>query len=375
MMKDQIFRLNSRLSSPEREYLIQTVNDQNKNCVVSSVFVEGELLETQKDILDKGIEHDQILRRVKETHEERTKELEYLIGIYQETVESEQVEMMVCLGQALLYKRMYDEATKLFVRATEMNPDYHQAWVHLGIVQFRQEKWQDACTSFSKCVELCPGFADYRNHLGEALLTLDSCKRAVIEFEEAIKTNVYYGDAYLNLGLAYILNAVRREDFKLFSGQAEKTAEMLKKAEMIMPDIVDQTYLEGKKYLEQGDLEKAFQKFLVCREKRKEQRWKEFSNSYMRFMLGANRVNERLLTRRIASLKAAISVNSHYADLHHELAVAYTLLGSFVHTKAVEEYEKALAINPDFERARRNLKLAENEIRGFEVLVRAIMKD
>jgi tetratricopeptide (TPR) repeat protein len=375
MMKDQTFRLNSRLATPEREYLIQTLNDQNQNCVLSSIFAEGELLETQKDVLDRGIDADEILRRVREAHEERTKELEYLIGVYREVAGGDEVDMMVYLGQALLYKKMYDEAANLFMRATTLDPESHRAWVHLGIVQFRLGRWQNASASFLKCVELCPDFADYRNHLGEAYLAMESCRRAVIEFDEAIGRNVYYGDAYLNLALAYILNAIRREDFKLFSSQTEKTDEMLKKAEMIMPDIMDQTYLEGKKFLDEGDLERAFKRLLTCRERRKEQKWQEFANSYMKFMLGANRVNEKLLTRRIKSLKEAIAANPHYADLHHDLAIAYTLLGSFVHTKAVKEYRQALSINPDFDRARRNLKLAENEIKGFEVLVKAIMKD
>ena len=375
MMDDQIFRLNSRLATPEREYLVQTVNDQNWKRVISSVFVEGELLEAQEEFLENGIESAEVLRRVRETHEERMKELEYLIEVYKETVEGDEVEMMVYLGQALLYKKMHHEAMKLFSKAANLDPDFHQAWAHLGIAQFQLGMWQNASASFSKGVELCPNFADYRNNLGEAYLALDSCKRAVIELEEAVKHNVYYGDAYLNLALAYILNALRREDFRLFSSQTEKTEEMLKKAEMIMPDMVDQTYLEGRKHLEEGDLEKAFQKFLATREKRKEKRWREFSDSYMKFMLGANRLNENLLTKRIKSLKNAISANPHYADLHHELAIAYTLLGSFIHRKAVEQYQKALAINPDFERAKRNLKLAENEIRGFEVLVRAIMRD
>ncbi len=374
-MNDQIFRLNSRLVTPEREYLIQTVSDQSRMRVISSVFAEGELLEAQEESLEQGIGSEDVLKRVREAHEERTKELEYLIEVYKDTIEGEEIEMMVYLGQALIYKKMYDEATRLFVRVTDLNPDYPQAWAHLGIVQFRLGKWQNASVSFSKCVELRPEFADYRNNLGEAYLALESCKRAVIEFEEAVRRNVYYGDAYLNLALAYILNAIRREDFKLFSSQAEKTNEMLKKAEMIMPDMVDQVYLEGRKYLEGGDLEKAFGKLLAVRERRREQRWREFSSSYMKFMLGANHVNEALLTRRIRSLKNAIAANPHYADLHNDLAIAYTLLGSFTHRKAVEQYREALAINPNFERAKRNLKLAENEIKGFEVLVRAIMRD
>lgn len=374
-MSDETYRLNSRFATSEREYLVQTISDANRGRVVSSIFVEGTLLETQEESFDSGTTPEEVLKRVKETHEERSKEVQYLVDIYKSVVKGDDIQQMVYLGQALLYKKMYAEAIMLFSQATAVDAEYHQAWAHLGIAQFQTNKWEDACQSFSRCVELRPNFADYRNNLGEALLAVESCKRAVLEFEEAIKTNVYYGEAYLNLGLAYVLNAIRREDFKLFSNQREKTDEMLRKAEVIMPDMVDQTYLEGKKYLDQGDLENALQKLLASRERRRQRRWREFSDSYMKFMLGANKVNERLLTRRIKSLQTAILTNPHYADLHHELAIAYTLLGSFIHRKAVEEYESALRINPEFDRAKRNLKLAENEIKGFEVLVKAIMKE
>jgi Flp pilus assembly protein TadD len=366
--------LNSRLATSEKEYLVQTINDQNRMRVLSSVFSEGELIDTQEETLETGIQSEEVLRRVKEAHEERTKELEYLIEMYGEVSRGDQAEQMLYLGQALYYKKMFSESAKLFARASELRPEYHEVWNQLGIVRFALGNRQEACTAFSKCVELKPNYADYRNHLGEAYLALDSCKRAVIEFEEAIRINVYYGEAYLNLALAYILNAILREDFKLFSNQNEKTEEMLKKAEMIMPEISDQEYLEGRKFLERGDLEKAFQRFLLVRERRKDSRRLEFSNSYLKFMLGSSQVNEKLLTRRIKHLKSTIAVNPHFADLHYDLAVAYTLLGSFIHTKAVEEYNKALAINPDYERAKRNLKIAENELKGFDVLIRALIR-
>lgn len=373
-MSDQTYRLNSRLATPEKEYLVQTINDSQRGRVLSSVFSEGELVETQEEPLDAGKNAEEILKRVKEAHEEKTKEFEYLIDMYRRVVQGEEIEQMVYLGQALFYKNMFLEATNLFSRATELDPEFHRGWSHLGMARFKLSMWQESCDAFAKSVELKPHYADYRNSLGEAYLAVNSCKRAVIEFEEAVKINVYYGEAYLNLALAYMLNAVRREDFKLFSNQSEKTSEMLKKAEMIMPEMVDQVYLEGQKYLDKGDIEKAFGKFLGVREKLKDRKRQKFSNSYLRFMLASNEVNERLLSRRIRNIKDAISVNPHYADLHHELAIAYTLLGSFIHNKAVEEYNKALAINPDFERARRNMKLAENEIKGFDVLLKAILK-
>lgn len=372
-MNDDTYRLNSRVTIDDKEYLIQTLNDRNRRCVTSSVFSDGELLETRDEQLESNVSPQDTLQRVKDAHEERTREIEFLVDLYKHALAEGDEEQMIHLGEALLYKRMHREAEKLFKSAVQTNPEAHQAWVNLGLVHFELRKWSEACEEFSKAVEMRPKFADYRNHLGEAYLALDSCKRAVIEFEEAVKLNVYYGEAYLNLALAYILNAIRREDFKLFSTHGERTAEMLRKSEMIMPDMIDQVYLDGKKSLERGDLEQAFQKLLSIREKRKAAKRRGFANSYLKFMLGAKQINERFLTRRIKNLKDAIAVNPHFADLHNDLAIAYTLLGSYIHQKAVEEYQKALTINPDFEKAKRNLKLSQNELKGFEVLMKAIM--
>jgi tetratricopeptide (TPR) repeat protein len=187
----------------------------------------------------------------------------------------------------------------------------------------------------------------------------------MIEFDEAISLNLYYGDAYFNKALTYVLNAIRREDFKLFSEHAGKTLEMLERAVIICPEYQDQTFGEGKVLFEQGDLEAAFHKLLYVREQRKERRNREFSAVYLRFLLSADRIKQ---------LKDAISKNPHYPDLHYELAVAYTLMGRFIHSKAIQEYQEALKINPQFERAKKSLKLAENEFRGFDALVKVITK-
>jgi len=40
---------------------------------------------------------------------------------------------------------------------------------------------------------------------------MKSCRKAVTEFEEAIRVNLYYGDAYFSLGLALLKNALMQE--------------------------------------------------------------------------------------------------------------------------------------------------------------------
>jgi tetratricopeptide (TPR) repeat protein len=368
------FRLNSRVASAEREYLIQTFNDPTQRRVRSSVFSNGLLLDTVEEEFVASLPEPELLELVKNTHKERKEEIEHLLQKFTEAMQSSEIDHITSLGQAILHKRMYPEAEALFNRAVSLNPEAHESFNHLGMVFMAQGKPQEAVEPFNRCVSLQPKFADYHNNLGEAYLAIGSCKRAMIEFDEAINLNLYYGDAYFNKALTYVLNAIRREDFKLFSEHAAKTLEMLERAVIICPEYQDQTFGEGKALFEQGDLESAFHKLLYVREQRKERRNREFSDVYLRFLLSADRIDDRVLTRRIKQLKDALSKNPHYPDLHYELAVAYTLMGRFIHSKAIQEYQEALKINPQFERAKKSLKLAENEFRGFDALVKVITK-
>ncbi len=373
-MTQQAFKLNTRLATGDKEYLIQTINDASGRKVLSSIFSDGQLLDTFEESFDRELGLEELKKLVNTTHEDRRRELEQLVDMYRNAGDNDDPRSLDYIGQALFFKHMYLEAAKLFDKAVRIDPDFHEGWCHLGQVQFALNLYTEACQTFARAVELRPAFADYHNNLGEAFMALDSCKRAVIEFDEALKLNIYYGEAYLNQGLAYMLNAIRREDFNLFANQEEMTRNAIDKASVIMPDIVDQDFREGQKFFEQGNLEKAFAKFLACREKRRRLKTSETSNFYFKFMLGSDQLNEKIISRRIKYLQNAISNNPHYADLHYELAVAFTMLGRFIHGKAIDEYKKALSINPDFERARKNLKLAENELKGSDVIIQAILK-
>jgi len=373
-MNQQAYRINTRLATGDGEYLIQTVNDATGKRVISSLFSDGELLDKVEEYFESGIKQEELQKIVNAAHEDRRRELAQLVEMYRNSSQKNDPTSLDYLGQALFFKKMYPEALNLFSRSTRIDPEFHQGWFHLGLVQFALNKFEDSCHSLSRAVEIRPRFADYRNCLGEAFLALSSCKRAVIEFDEALKINIYYGEAYLNLALAYILNAIRREDFSLFANQEEMTKKALEKAGVIMPDIEDDDFREGMRLFEQGSFEKAFARLLACREKRRSAKYFESSSFFLKFMLDSEQLNEKIITRRIKYLQNAINNNPHYADLHYELAVAYTLLGKFIQGKSIEEYKKALSLNPDFDRAQRNLKLAENELKGTDVVIQTIMK-
>ncbi len=368
------YRLNSKVASDDREYLIQTVNDMSKHKIRSTIFSNGQLLESIEEEVGPNIMQEELLELVKTTHNERREEIEQLFKRFEEALQSEDYELVNCLGRALMYKRMYAEAETLFQHAVSLKEDEDEAFCNLGHVLFLKGDRAGATSAFEKCVELQPKFADYRNALGEVYLEERACKRAMLEFSQATSLNVYYGDAYYNKALTYILNSITREDFKLFSEAGEKIPEMLERALVICPEYQNDDFEQGKAMLKDGDLEGAYAKLRAAREAKKQDRRQEFGNIYLKFLLFADKIDEKMLARRIKSLKESISKNPHYPDLHYDLAVAYTLMGRFIHSKAIQEYKEALKINPDYDSAKRSLRLAENEFRGFDALLRAITK-
>lgn len=368
------YRLSTRINSADREYLVQTANDAQGTKICTTIFADGVPLDSIEDPLSPNLPDVELRELIKSTHKERQDEIEHLFARYEEVRNSDDVDQLDSFGLALAYRQMFEEGEALLRKAVELAPENNNVLCHLAEVQMSRRQYREAAEVLGRCVELKPKFADYRNALGEALLALGSCKRAVIEFDEAIDLNLYYGDAYYNKALAFVLNAITREDFQLFSEYNQKTMDMLERAAVIAPEYQGPEFEKGKQLLERGELKPAYDQLLKVREERKRKRNRDLARTFLKFLVASDRVDEKSLTKRIRTLKDEISRNPHYPDLHYELAVAYTLLGRFIHNKAITEYQEALRLNPSFEKARKNLKLAENELKGFDGLIKAITR-
>jgi len=116
------YRLNTRVASSEREYLIQTSNDTRNGLVCSMLFSDGILLETVEEKVELSMPDADILELVKSTHVERKEEVERLFAKFEEALNMEDTEQIDYLGLALFYKRMYSEAEVLFRKAVLLDP-------------------------------------------------------------------------------------------------------------------------------------------------------------------------------------------------------------------------------------------------------------
>jgi len=95
---------------------------------------------------------------------------------------------------------------------------------------------------------------------------------------------------------------------------------------------------------------------------------------YLKFMYGGKGKDNRFIASYLDELRREIERHPDYADLHNNLGIAYLIMCRNLFLKALEEFREALRINPTYKKAKKNLKLSENDGKGFLILLRAILK-
>jgi tetratricopeptide (TPR) repeat protein len=368
------YRLKSKVSVNDREFLVQTVNDAGQQSVVSSLFVDGKILEVNRYPHPPEVSPEEVLAIVRTRHDEKKNELEHLLATYAKVAKSGNVELLYHLGTAFYYKRMFDEADAIFTEVLKLSPDHHQAAGYHGLSLLALGRHEEAVKALARAVEKRPGFADYRNSYGEALLEAGFCRRAVEEFEGALKLNIYYADAYFNLGIAYIANAVKREDFDLYANLLEKTTDLFNRAVLIAPEYKTVQFDEAVEVLRQNDLPRALTLFKAVRDEKREIQRQRYSDFYCRFQLFADQADEKAMAERICRLQAEIDKNPTYVDLCYELALCYLQQAQLSWQKGIEQFAKTIAVNPQLTKAIDGKKRTEQFAASLKAAVTEIIK-
>ncbi|MFQ5633416.1 MAG: hypothetical protein ACE5I1_32010, partial [bacterium] len=194
-------------------------------------------------------------------------------------------------------------------------------------------------------------------------------------FEKAISINTYYPDAFYNLAMAYILNAHTREDFSLSVEIYSKVMEYMEKAARINPNFKNDYYSRGEEFLRKNEYLKAYHEF--------EKGYSSNSNGtdmsfildfYLRVIHSGKKLKSAMIWKHIRKLEAMLKKYPNYADLYNHLGVAYVIMSKIVNNKAIQLFDKAMKINPNFEKAKKNKRLAEYDHKGIQLLFDAILK-
>ena len=357
----ETFRINSKLKENEKEILIQTANNPSEGTISSSIYVDGVL--TEMYMLPHPLEEnpDRVMSLVKETHGLRKEELEALLAAYRNALSSSDAKLISQLGQALFYKRLFAEAKELLRSAITLDPEFHSARQALAKVELELGNIKGALEHAKQAAEQCPRYADYRNTLGEILMMNGEFTQAVGEFRDAVKINMYYAEAYNNLGLAILKTVKANPNESTAPNLLGRARDAFKKAAMIDAEYAVSPFDQGIKALESTQLNKALEYFEIVTKKVKEKQRADQANYFMRFVVMRDSGGEETVEERIKYLEKEITKNPSYVDLHAELAQCYLEQARKNWRKGIELYRKTLELNPGFGSARRRLDEAERQ--------------
>ena len=345
------------------------------------VFFDGGQLVNKKEIvLEITFPSDEIEEEVNRNHVSVMSDLKLLFFVAEKVRVSKHTESIKKLGSLFFEKGFYDEAIDQFSLALEINPKTENSYYYLGLCYFKKAEYRTALEKFLLAAVQTPEYADLHFFLARTHWKLQHYKQSFTEFERAIELNESYDVAYYLFGL-YLLKSVQH---------ATKHPDLsppilrIKKASKNLHIAAKLSSRYSKKYLMSGfenleirhQLNQAVEDFEKAYPETGQTILEPFVDNefYLKYMFSDLQKDENTLEAYIKNLELSASRHPDYADIRRNLGIAYLLKAWQFFTKATEEFRHAVKINPGYDKAKKNLKLLESEIRGILLLLRAILK-
>lgn len=279
------------------------------------------------------------------------------------------------LGDAYLDDGRIDEAIPYFKKAIEVAPDYARAHVNLGTAYLYKGEIDLARDQFNEAVRIDPDLSPAHAHLAVIYRDAGQWEEAVEEFrasvdyiEDPVERQLVLGDILYRNGFieeafeeyVYIID-LRTTDGKLREellgrsiqiaggymkeGRQEQAVSIMKRSIEIFPASVTLHEYLGQIYYFQGRFDLAIEEFGLAYQLSPEDEsikmW--LADSYNE--LGISLAEEGHYRDAITEFNRGIEINSDFVTARCNAGLAYFYLNDY--TNAIEEFEGALAIEPD----------------------------
>jgi tetratricopeptide (TPR) repeat protein len=368
------YDLRSEITAKGHRYHLQTNLVASQEAIVTSLFYEGALLSKQIDRYESGLSLDAARFRVREFHEEKKARIQSLLQIRDKIEKEQDAKAHLKLSEALFHQSLFREAMAEVVLAVKLGEENAKAFSILGSALTAMGDYDKAVKSFRKGLEFSPQYPDLHNSLGRAYLELKKCRDAVAAFEKAIEINKYYDDAFLNLATALCLNVVEKQDYELSKGLGERLEKILSKTLQLKPSLASPEFEAAQRAVATRDYRAAYDNLAKIQSEKGHGSSNHLSlDLYLILKFNSENLSEEEIDRYIERARIALDANPDYADLQNDLGVLYTAKCKLYIDKARNAFQSSLAINKDFKKAAKNLKLTENDGQGIHLLLRALL--
>jgi tetratricopeptide (TPR) repeat protein len=373
----EALEINSEVKAGNKLFKIKTVTGETEHLIKATILC-GELVIFEKQELIKEPDGDAIKNQLSQLHREMMTEIELLYYIADKVRSINHPGSNNKLGLVFIKRNLFEEAIEQFQLAIEKQPDFLEAINNLGLAYLLTRNYSNAISTFTRGIGLNKEFADLYNNLGYCYYEILQYKSAIEMFEKAVALNPDYAEAQFNLGQTFLkvaLDAVQDDSLPETKELIRRGQEHLMIAAEILPPTNIKYFDSVNECLASSELAEAFEYLDVLKNNISNRLEVDFENEfYLKFMFGGKGKDDKFITDYTEALQATIEKNPNYADLRNNLGIVYLIQCRNLFLKALDEFRKALKLNPNFKKAEKNLKLAENDGKGFLILLRAILK-
>lgn len=377
--------LNQNLEVGSRRFHIQTATNVEDGSVRSEIFEEGKLLyvenskyERRNSKEDLGIE-PRLRTSVDKLHRLILHELDSLFEISEILMQQDDDSPNEKIGLVFLHMRIFDKAEIHFKRVISLNPERFSSYIYLARCYFMQGRTSLAYKSVTELLNRKVDYADLHNLMGLILMEKKRYVNAFKYFQLALKKNPSYTEVYLNLTVAILLRIqALKEESK--DDEIEKTINflkvVLKKVERVGGLADRQLVNKLLTILKNEGIKKALSILHKYKEDNYVRKMPAEIVGY-EFFLRLRYLNEELTEEVLDSFEEKIANelerNSNFPDLWNYLALIHLMQCRLFFLKGLGNFKESTRINPNFEKAQKNLRLVENDGREFLTLINALV--
>ena len=371
--------LNNNLKVGNRTLHIQTGLHTDTLKISTSVFENGVILDYRERLLDTSLPPVQYQNEMQLFHEFVLSDIEMLFAIFERVNQSDHIASLKNMGDLFLKKGFYDDALDCFSRV-RVETQSGQCNYELGQTYYEKGDYNTALEYLQATVIDHQTFADLHLLLAKTYRALKSYKFAINHLEKAIFINESYHEAYFYYTVVLLESIIEVPNYSRLSkpeNRLHQALDYLNKAITLFPDY-HHNCLEAVLDLF-NDLDKLDEAISILhqeldRQIRRKKQQVEDSEFYLRFMYGGLDKDEQGIDHYIHSIEKLLHEHPDYPDLRFRLGKAFLVKTWYYMSKSGQAFEKAIELNPDYEKAKKTFRLLDNDKKGFINLLRTILE-
>ncbi len=373
---------NDDVNIGSRKFHIQTASHYSQGMASCEVFEQGRLINKNYMTFERRHQPDperfenRIREIVESLHDETLQDIELMFSIAEKINNLKHAPSHVKMGLLFVKNNLIQDGIRHFKIAIELDNTLVDAYNNLGLALIQLKEYDAAIRTFTDALRINDDYPDLHHNIGYAYYLERQHYKALDHIQTALRKNPDYLLARYNLALVYLDSILGdKKDTKLppASIRAERALQQLKELKI---KNISKVLSRVQKALKAKDVRGAVKVMENMREK-------VFPDDlynligvdfYLRFMYGGKSLTQRTLEKFEHDLSRAIEVKGDYADLWNNLGIVHLIQCRNLFIQALNEFNRALQINPHYEKALKNKKLVENDGKEFLILLRAILK-